>query len=110
MSGLLLSGAASPQDERRKDAGREVRAGHRAPAELLEEDACVAERAADSAMLLRHEATEQAGRRERGPALRHVHGSGVDGDERFFREVPAQQVLDGGLQHALLFVEEQVHG
>ena len=106
---LLLGGAAFLQRKRREDARREVRAGHRASAELLEQDTCVAERAANAAVLLRHEAAEQAGRRERGPALRHVRGSGVDGDERFLGEVAAQQALDGGLQHALLFVQEQVH-
>ena len=109
MRGLLVGAAAFLENERREDAGREVRAGHRAPAELLEEDARVAERAANAAVLLRYEAAEQAGRRECGPSLRRVHGSGVDGDERLLAEVAAQQILDGGLQHALLFVQEQVH-
>ena len=108
--GLLVGAAAFPEDEGGEDAGREVRAGHGASTQFLEQDARVAERAANAAVLLRHEAAEQAGGGERGPPVRRVHGSGVHRDERLLREVAAQEVLDGGLQHALLFVEEEVHG
>ena len=107
---LLLLGAALEDGQRGQHGGGQVRAGHGAAAQLLEEHPGVGERASFAAVLLGDEDAQPAGGGQPAPGLqgRGLVGGG-DLQQRLLGVFGRDEAAGGRLQHFLFGGQRQVH-